>query len=92
MTKNKSLEDLLLEKFNVYYSEYDGQYHNGRQADGTEPFQEAKEEILQSLLSLIGSDEQIEGNDGFGNTVMFDSPFNEYKAELRTKVREWVNK
>jgi len=46
-------------------------------------------QIQKDLLELVGEDEQIETNDGFGNTYFIDSPYNERKADLRTKIKAY---
>lgn len=81
MTKNKSLYQILDDNHLVVTEELASK---------------AKEEIHQSLLSLIGDNEY--GNIGYVGEDMVDETTermlyqNELRAELRTKVREWVNK
>lgn len=55
----QTIEAILLDKFNVYYSEYDGQYHNGRQADATVPFEDAVAQLQQTIEWVIGEDENL---------------------------------
>lgn len=48
-----SVDDLLMGIFNVYYSEYDGRYHNGRQADGVVPYEDVKPKLHSLLISKL---------------------------------------
>lgn len=78
MTKNKSLEASLRSVLATDVSRID-------------PVPRAKEEILESLLSLIGQDEIIRWDD-YKDNVALSQAKNKVRAELRIKVREWVNK
>jgi len=48
----------------------------------------AKSELLQLVLDVIGADEKITTNDGFGNEYEIDSPLNELRAEQRQKAKD----
>lgn len=75
MTKNKSLEASLRSVLATDVSRID-------------PVPRAKEEILQSLLSLIGEDNCTCGcNFKDGCLCLSD---NKLRAELRTAIKEWV--
>ena len=39
-------------------------------------------ELLQLVLDVIGADEKITTNDGFGNEYEIDSPLNELRADV----------
>lgn len=80
MTKNKSLEETLF----VYFG-------SGNELHTKQDYAEAKEEILQSLLSLIGQDEKIRWDD-YKDNVALSQAKNKVRAELRKLVREWVNR
>jgi len=56
-----SVDDLLMGIFNVYYSEYDGRYHNGRQADGVVPYEDVKPKLHSLLISKLPEKLQLDG-------------------------------
>lgn len=64
-----SVDDLLMGIFNVYYSEYDGRYHNGRQADGVVPYEDVKPKLYSLLISKLPDTPE--------NKAVLDGLFNE---------------
>lgn len=89
MAKNKSLEETLRSILATDVSRID-------------PVPRAKEEILQSILSLdILKDEELNELHATKDEMTFEYSCvvcqrrfnnNRLRAELRTKVREWVNR
>lgn len=47
--------------------------------------------IREICEEVIGADEQVEGNDGFGHLVIMDSPFNVIRAQQRTHLDSLLN-
>ena len=84
-----TLQETLKEYFNVYYSEMDMQYHNGRQADETVPLIEATQAIGKDLMLLIGEDVPMTGLRPPEEEDFFMTR-NKLKAELRLKLKEYT--
>ena len=47
------LDDIFEQEFAVYYSDLDGQYHNGRQSDAIVPVDNAKKQIKALMLEIV---------------------------------------
>jgi len=85
MTTNKTIAEILLEKFYVYRNSESGQYHNGRQEDGVVPFTEATQAITQAMLDIVGEDDVYPIPNYSTHKI---SHRNELRAEIRTAIKK----
>ena len=88
---NKTIEEILLEKFNVYRNSESGQYHNGRQADAVVPFTGATQAIHQLISQArIDTIDVAVGTLIFEGIPLTDTQFKSLKnwqEQLKTQLK-----